>query len=368
MTPHAMAADRVPRRCFFGVGVNRYSDEGITRLKFCVADVHTLGVFLKTHGAFANWVLTDEDATQDEVLRQLKDLLDGLQAGDILVVLLAMHGVVEDTGDQILYLHSANLRHARQGVGTLRMSVLRDMVAAVEGLEVLFLVDACRAPLVATRGVHAPVEPQRLPTRDAVAKRQLSTSRRAHITELYACSDGERVPELRSGNGLFTACVDELWRSAWHSGQAVAPNEAFMLALRARMGQRLQDEFGDALTVTPMLVQAAPYPPVVLPARASESSREAQQPPPPPPDAAPRPAVMRPSPVVGPNRPITHQEPSSFTFGATGPGSAAEARLESVSSASLPTGAGTPKVDEKPLRSRTDSVLALFAAVVCVGY
>jgi hypothetical protein len=89
------------------VGINDYPYDG-SDLNGCVNDAHAWAELLTSHYGFSSSdvrVITDTEATKQNVMNALKDLVAGAQPGDVLVFQNSSHGsyVADTTGDEPMY-------------------------------------------------------------------------------------------------------------------------------------------------------------------------------------------------------------------------------------------------------------------------
>ncbi|MBL8724355.1 MAG: caspase family protein, partial [Planctomycetes bacterium] len=184
------------RRVYVGIPVNTY--QHFESLKFCVDDAWNVASLLKHRGQdSAVHVLTETTAAA--MLAKLRAVVADLKSGDVLVLHLALHGVLDANDNHIFLLGGANEQFEPEHL--LALSSLRSEVGSVEGLDVVLLVDACRGALgdvattvAAARKVSVALDPHREAARDGGVKR--TGVRKARFTEVFACGDHELAMEV----------------------------------------------------------------------------------------------------------------------------------------------------------------------------
>jgi hypothetical protein len=158
----------------FLVGVNAYQPP-INPLKGCVNDVHQMRGVLQEHYAFEPEkikLLVNDDATRQAILAGLDWLVEGAQAGDVLVFHYSGHGsyVADDSGEEFDCRDEILVTHDHDWSNALRDDDLKAKFDAVPvGANLTFISDSCHSGTVnrlateneVPRSVFVPDEIQR---------------------------------------------------------------------------------------------------------------------------------------------------------------------------------------------------------------
>jgi len=183
------------------VGVNKYSDPSLN-LNYSVADANLIVQTLKDNAKVAfSKSLTDEKATKQRILAELKELSRGEQH-DVLAIYLAGHGMV--IGKEWYFLpHETKMQPTLKQIATagITSTELSDVFKNSNIQHILLMVDSCHSG-ASTDAFSNLQNGQRYFTR------QLSRS--LGITVITATVKEQEAAELQSlGHGLFTYLLAE---------------------------------------------------------------------------------------------------------------------------------------------------------------
>ena len=191
-----------PKLYVLSIGVSKYEDKDLT-LQYAGKDARDFAAAMqKQKGALyrdvVTKVLTDKEATKDEILDGLDWLRKETTGKDIAMVFLAGHGINDQSGIYYYLPANANLeRLMRTGVA---FSDIKNTVASLAGKTVLF-VDTCHSGnVMGTRRGVADI--------NAVVNELASAENGAVV---FASSTGKQysLEDAKWGNGAFTKALVE---------------------------------------------------------------------------------------------------------------------------------------------------------------
>lgn len=244
VTPGFQAAGRLQ---LVGVAIDRYRTAAMN-LDYAKADAQALLQATEraagsTYAVVGSSLLTDERATRRGVLAMLRDL-QGLKPQDVLLLVLAGHGTLEQ--DEWYFLpHDVDPSDVRRGGISARE--LQDALVATPARQLFLMIDACNAGATVDSFNRY---------RDFQRRFAQQVGRSAGISVLTATRRDQAAVELRSlGHGLFShVALQGL------AGQADRqPQDGTITAheLAAFVGDRLEARSGE-LAARALPGQAAP--------------------------------------------------------------------------------------------------------------
>lgn len=130
----------------FCVGINDYPYQGYD-LKGCINDVLGWSELLVNHYDFPRSnikIITDSEATKDNIIHGIKNLLKDARSGDVLVFVNASHGsyVVDTSGDEEEYDEVICPYHAKEE--EVKDDDLRELFTDLSaGVKLTFISDSC---------------------------------------------------------------------------------------------------------------------------------------------------------------------------------------------------------------------------------
>ena len=192
---------RKPRLNVVLVGVSNYSNQDL-RLKFAARDAHDLNdALMKQQGGLYREVnpelLVDQDVTREAILRKLVWLEQNTTQGDLAVIFLAGHGVVEEADDYYFLPFDADEENlVTKGISG---ADLLHQLRRIPGRTVLFL-DTCYAGALG-HGTRA-IQPDISKLINEMSGPEIGVA-------VYSATTGrERAQELDSlHNGVFTRAI-----------------------------------------------------------------------------------------------------------------------------------------------------------------
>lgn len=185
------------------IGCGTYFDPTLMNLKFPPADVAAMEAWLRGAGADDRQlrVLTGERATRAAILAALRGFLaHRARAGDRVVIHFSGYAAPDGEGGVVLLPYDAD--PSRPGATGIGLNELAEAVAAIDGAEVLVLLDAGLGGTIGTRWAACG-----LPAPDAAGVRAAvqRIGARPGTTVLAACEPGEGAAEVGDQRrGLLT--------------------------------------------------------------------------------------------------------------------------------------------------------------------
>jgi Caspase domain len=135
------------RRVSVIVGVNEYTNPNLSSLKFAVSDAEKLLKILNEMGGFDSEdciLLTNQEATYDNVKRALSDSLSKLQDGDLFFFYFSGHGFSStDEGYAMLYDSKID---KNETFNLLKITELSKLANDSKVGTSIFVIDACMSP------------------------------------------------------------------------------------------------------------------------------------------------------------------------------------------------------------------------------
>jgi len=176
------------------VGIDKY--RRWPHLEYAVKDAREVAALLKTRG-FQLQMLTDENATGTNILRELDAIEKSADVNSRVVVYYAGHGQTEDLpgGGERGYIVPVDADTYNWKGTMLAMNRLNQRIRQIKAKHILLAFDACYSGLGLTRSI------KRQPEQDSAYIQKMMQSRSIQI--LTAGSRSEQAIEAE-GHGLFT--------------------------------------------------------------------------------------------------------------------------------------------------------------------
>jgi uncharacterized caspase-like protein len=176
------------------VGIDKY--RRWPHLEYAVKDAREVATLLKTRG-FQLHLLTDENATGTNILRELDTIEKSADVNSRVVVYYAGHGQTEDLpgGGERGYIVPVDADTYNWKGTMLAMNRLNQRIRQIKAKHILLAFDACYSGLGLTRSI------KRQPEQDSAYIQKMMQSRSIQI--LTAGSRSEQAIEAE-GHGLFT--------------------------------------------------------------------------------------------------------------------------------------------------------------------
>ena len=134
-------AQEFPERYALLIGIDRYEDPNVPKLKYARRDAETIAKQLELQG-YNVTVLPDAAATRDAIVRQLVLMQATLRPQDSFVLYYAGHGLIRDRNKQVYWLnYSGDPR--RPDLGGLRAHHVAELVSEIPARRKLILLDHC---------------------------------------------------------------------------------------------------------------------------------------------------------------------------------------------------------------------------------
>ncbi len=198
------SADYRPALYVLAIGISEYRDAGI-RLEFAAKDSRDLSNFLKRQeGGLYRKVevrlLTDKQATRDEVLDGLEWIRRESTARDLALVFLAGHGVNDADGTYYFLPQDVDTKRLKRS-GVI-FTEIRNTLTALPG-KALFFVDTCHAGNVLGTGTRS------IRNDTTAIINELASAENGVV--VFAAATGRQYAQESSdwGNGAFTKAILE---------------------------------------------------------------------------------------------------------------------------------------------------------------
>lgn len=273
----------------FCLGVNHYTDSRITPLKCAENDARKVAAaFEFRYGCVSEYL---EERSSEQIIDRINLLGEQLQAGDQFIFYFSGHGKVVN-GEQLLLLPGCKLHLLEQHHACLRWITLKTIIAQPQwqGVQCLFIVDACRLPLEANKSAGVAEFEDGVLLRDPIFVKKSQTASHAPLSLFHSCAEGAsaaEIPALKAG--IFTQALLDLIKA----GAEPPPlfDERFAGQVAVRM-QAIANVHGVAgLHQQPVWVGVA----LALIGRARPHREEPQAAEPPPRPKSPEPPKQTPS-------------------------------------------------------------------------
>ena len=223
------------KRVALVVGINEYEDRQIKTLKCAEDDALEMCVALKGLGYDPVERLTGKVASR-RILREARELTQGLEPGDLFLFFFAGHGVAPQ-GRNLLLGHDAELGYIEEGesVGTAPMRLLKRNTEGVVGLNRAFMIDACRDNV--HEGKRGAVEGlQGAEGYRTIFARERGVEARGSCALLCSCDEGQQAQEIEAiGHGVFTLALLEMFEESRREGKELRLADELQDRLRERM-------------------------------------------------------------------------------------------------------------------------------------
>ena len=187
------------RKALF-VGIDRYKND-INQLRCACNDAKELSFAFSRAGYKAD-LLLNEEATQNNIISKVRTMTKDLQDDDIFVFYFSGHGA-EHNGAHYLLGVEADSNPELFNIGSVTIGNLTEITRQCPGIKKLFILDCCRASLLASRSINYTCSEKRA----ECLNKAIQTSGAAVIPPLIltSCSTGEVAYEnIEIGHGYFT--------------------------------------------------------------------------------------------------------------------------------------------------------------------
>ncbi|MDR3636249.1 MAG: caspase family protein [Isosphaeraceae bacterium] len=237
----ALGQGAAARRWAVVIGVEKYSDPAISRLRFCAADAKLVAeTLVKSCGYDARDVLVMTDDQKDAALRpvrttladQIPKWLAKAEPGDTVLIYFSGHGFLDDRGQG--YLAPQDCRRDNLGLSALRTDELRNQLAQCKATQKMLVLDCCHAGGARGEADGAPSgqevgsafrEAQGLVTMASCRKAEQSHEwdERGHGLFSFYLADGLGGAADRDGDGIVDS--DELYHYVFDQVTTAARKE-----------------------------------------------------------------------------------------------------------------------------------------------
>jgi hypothetical protein len=292
------------------VGINRYEDDSIVNLAYAEQDAREIYAFLKRTALYDEVRhLPASEADEDRILNAAARLTDHLEPGDLFLFFFAGHGV-QYRGRHLLLCPQVRFHRLEFGHHTVPVDLLKRETAR-SGVSRVFVLDACRGNLLATREGPAQGFQGVRGLRDIVSA---SPPQEGPLSILCSCDEGRQAQELpRLEQGLFSRALLEEFERAAREGGELKLDDRLEHALRERMSRLARDHDLPLLDQRPW-IQRSGEAPALLHGRRKEPSA---------PNLSPAHASPPGLPPVLPGHRTPEIEPNSPSVGPRAAGAAA---------------------------------------------
>lgn len=230
------------------LGVNDYRSP-VSPLKCCLRDAREVVAVFKERFGFN--ALLVESPTLEALISSLRRLERELKSGDTFVFYFSGHGKSHQE-DHFLLLPDVDLDDLAEspagtsGVGVISYLHLKRLTAraAWNGVKRLFILDACRTPIIEDKAGRPAVFDAEFLLKDIRLTRRIQSERSkdAGLTVVNSCDHGASASELAvDGHGLFTAAFLDCAREAESLSGSLIIDGQLCEALGAEMNRRAMD-------------------------------------------------------------------------------------------------------------------------------
>lgn len=257
------------------VGINRYDDDAIVDLAYAEQDAREFYAFLKRTALYDEVRhLPASEADEDRILNAAARLTDLLEPGDLFLFFFAGHGV-QYRGRHLLLCPEVRFHRLEFGHHTVPVDLLKRETAR-PGVSRVFVLDACRGNLLATREGPAQGFRGAPGLRDIVCH---PAPQEGPLSILCSCDEGRQAQELpRLEQGLFSRALLEEFEGAARAGAELKLDDRLEHALRERMSRLARDHDLPLLDQRPW-IQRSGEAPALLHGRRREPSAPDLSPP-----------------------------------------------------------------------------------------
>lgn len=186
-----------PNLFLFAVGVGDYTSGDITKLRFAAKDardfVSTIeNVNLEDYTGLTKHVYYDQDATRKNITKGLRQLMDEVRQGDVVMFFFSGHGLQDGSETYFMTIDASSESPDEEAISF--SSLMNSMRKLTERqVKVVTFMDACHAGAMAGAKGAAP---------------KLTELSIENAIEFYSCTKGEESAEdEKLGNGVFTSAL-----------------------------------------------------------------------------------------------------------------------------------------------------------------
>ncbi len=218
----------------FCLGVNHYQDPLINSLKCAENDARKVAAaFEFRYGCVAEYV---EERSSEHIIEKISQLADKLHPGDQFIFYFSGHGKVVGK-EQLLLLPGCRLHLLEEFHACLRWATLKKLTSSAQwqGVQSLFIFDACRLPLEANKAAGIAEFNDGLLLRDPIFLQKTQTAQHAPRSLFHSCAEGSsaaEIPALKAG--IFTQAMLDLIKAG------SSPPSVFDNGFAAQVAKQMQ--------------------------------------------------------------------------------------------------------------------------------
>lgn len=197
----------------YSLGVNHYADQQINSLKCAENDARRVAAaFEFRYGCHSEYL---EERSSEQIIDKISTLGQQLLAGDQFIFYFSGHGkVIAD--EQLLLLPGCKLQLLEEHHACLRWTTLKKITSSQQwqGVQSLFIIDACRLPLEANKGAGIAEFGDGLLLRDPIFVKPAPQTAPLSLSLLHSCAPGKsaaEIPALKAG--IFTQAFLDLLKA-----------------------------------------------------------------------------------------------------------------------------------------------------------
>lgn len=186
-----------PNLFLFAVGVGEYTSGDITKLRYAAKDARDFvsaieNANLEDYTGLTKHVYYDQDATRKNITKGLRQLMDEVRQGDVVMFFFSGHGVQDGSETYFMTIDASSESPDEEALSF--SSLMNSMRKLTERqIKVVTFMDACHAGAMAGAKGAAP---------------KLTELSIDHAIEFYSCTKGEESAEdEKLGNGVFTSAL-----------------------------------------------------------------------------------------------------------------------------------------------------------------
>lgn len=187
--------------CGLFIGVDRYRSAEINELRCAQRDAEALySIFSDTLGTEGAKLLTNEDATRQNIVDDIKGRLFSVAPEDFVVISFSGHG----SDDHFIVTHDADPYNF--SASTIALSELVELFSQIPAKNVLLILDCCFSGGAGARVFHHEIAKRGIESTDALLNKISGTGR---IIFTASGPLEEAIEDRRRGHGLLTQYLIE---------------------------------------------------------------------------------------------------------------------------------------------------------------
>jgi len=173
------------KRWVMAVGVCRFADTRIPRLKYCVADARSIADYFRRDGVAPERIvfLADEDASRQAILSSLAAIAAKMSPDDTLIFFYSSHGAGDQNGTTYFITFDTVLDEMSKTA--LPMQTLKNVLETIHCRNIVMMVDTCHSG--GAKALERPDEKafdKLVRTADRATRIAILTSSRTHETSV----------------------------------------------------------------------------------------------------------------------------------------------------------------------------------------